>query len=632
LSICKNTYKALSSKLSSKAKSQYGDAKTVTATTILENQPYPQGEMELNIKNGKRLVWIAWAIELTAASIGLFIGITTAIASIDYYNSLEGAGALTGNTFSNVFVGAAPFIIIAAVELTKIPLVLGFYRVKSFVWRCLFVATLMLLIFVTFETLFNGLERQFSATESKISIPKRALQVERANSADLEKRLNEVNTRTVEDIEQDYLNKINQELDDRKQALDSARNQKEKETAVIRNQLTSLTEQSINVSDIGGLNSRLDRARGDLDKLEARYSAANKDLRTSRENLFSDHGIQLQQLESEENEAVGNKGLFASESGIREGFKEKRLQLVLAKNQTLGAIEQEISDLESTYRADRDKIGEQITAAENNLSSSQSYQSGSLQNNFDQLNKQIERINSSFSVSQDDIVSRSDLRIENLNSQKEAIVNLQKQRELELPNIENAILDSRSRIVSTEESINAAAQGNNIYRMTQKIYGHEKASLVKEEELRVVMFVWFGTIAFIAATVGSVIALAGFIMQDPQSFKGHSTSIRSVLADLIRAISSHYRNRRVGLIRSSFRRLIVDMRKYLRSPRVRFKEIKVREIVEKPVPGPERIVYKEVPKEIVRKELVYVPVYHSMDAKNIAEVQTLASKEEEETT
>ncbi len=38
-------------------------------------------------------------------------------------------------------------------------------------------------------------------------------------------------------------------------------------------------------------------------------------------------------------------------------------------------------------------------------------------------------------------------------------------------------------------------------------------------------------------------------------------------------------------------------------------EIKVPEVVIKEVPGPEKIVFKEVPKEIIRKEIVYVPLY-----------------------
>ena len=135
-----------------------------------------QAQIELNKKYGGRLVAIAWTIEIIAASIGLFIGISSAISSIAYYQGLEGSEVMIGSTFTNTFIGAAPFIIIAAVELTKIPLALGFYRTKRLVWRLLFLVTLLLLVFVTFETMYNGLERNFSALESKIQEPRRQFQ------------------------------------------------------------------------------------------------------------------------------------------------------------------------------------------------------------------------------------------------------------------------------------------------------------------------------------------------------------------------------------------------------------------------------------------------------------------------
>ena len=100
-----------------------------------------QSQIELNKQYGKNLVRIAWAIEIVAASIGLFIGVSSAYTTIGYYADMEDA-VQTGNVFTNVFIGAAPFIIIAAVELTKIPLALGFYRTKRLVWRLLFLVTL----------------------------------------------------------------------------------------------------------------------------------------------------------------------------------------------------------------------------------------------------------------------------------------------------------------------------------------------------------------------------------------------------------------------------------------------------------------------------------------------------------
>ena len=108
---------------------------------------------ELNKIYGKRLVMLAWGIEIIAAIIGLFIGISSALFSIEYYSELD-ESVIVGNTFSNVFVGAAPFIIIAIVELTKIPLALGFYKAQKTIWKILFLGTLLMLVLITFQTMF----------------------------------------------------------------------------------------------------------------------------------------------------------------------------------------------------------------------------------------------------------------------------------------------------------------------------------------------------------------------------------------------------------------------------------------------------------------------------------------------
>ena len=135
---------------------------------------------ELNKIYGKRLVMLAWGIEIIAAIIGLFIGISSALFSIEYYSELD-ESVIVGNTFSNVFVGAAPFIIIAIVELTKIPLALGFYKAQKIIWKILFLGTLLMLVLITFQTMFNGLERNFSALESKIQKPRSEFQNKKRN-------------------------------------------------------------------------------------------------------------------------------------------------------------------------------------------------------------------------------------------------------------------------------------------------------------------------------------------------------------------------------------------------------------------------------------------------------------------
>ena len=60
---------------------------------------------------------------------------------------------------------------------------------------------------------------------------------------------------------------------------------------------------------------------------------------------------------------------------------------------------------------------------------------------------------------------------------------------------------------------------------------------------------------------------------------------------------------------------MLDIRKRLRSPVIKYEKVQVPYEVEKikEVPGPEKVVYKEVPKEIVKNEIVYVPLYSVED-------------------
>ena len=69
-----------------------------------------------------------------------------------------------------------------------------------------------------------------------------------------------------------------------------------------------------------------------------------------------------------------------------------------------------------------------------------------------------------------------------------------------------------------ENNINVEARGNNIYRITARFYDRESAADIRVEELKVVVNIWFGSIALIAALVGTILALAGYVLQDPDSY------------------------------------------------------------------------------------------------------------------
>ncbi|MCH9845769.1 MAG: hypothetical protein K0U39_09720 [Alphaproteobacteria bacterium] len=103
---------------------------------------------ETQAKYGKNVYRIAWVIEILAAFVGLFFAWTTAWYAYTTFDDI---------TWVSAIGGALPFIIIAIMEPTKIFLASGLYHAKSIIWKSVFLGGLCLLIFVTFETIYNGL-------------------------------------------------------------------------------------------------------------------------------------------------------------------------------------------------------------------------------------------------------------------------------------------------------------------------------------------------------------------------------------------------------------------------------------------------------------------------------------------
>ena len=107
-------------------------------------------------KYGRIIYYVAWAVEIGAALVGLFLALNLALIA---YNKLPGIEQ-TFFSQARAFGGALPFVIIALIEPTKIYLASGLYHAKPMGWKLLFSFGLLALTFVTFETMYNGLVQQ----------------------------------------------------------------------------------------------------------------------------------------------------------------------------------------------------------------------------------------------------------------------------------------------------------------------------------------------------------------------------------------------------------------------------------------------------------------------------------------
>ena len=570
-----------------------------------------QSQIELNKQYGKNLVRIAWGIEIIAASIGLFIGVSSAYSTIEYYSKMEDA-IRTGNVFTNVFIGAAPFIIIAAVELTKIPLALGFYRTKRLVWRLLFLVTLFMLVFVTFETLFNGLERNFSALESEIQKPRNAYKEQKAKLANMQTSIDEATARTVEQINEDFAVKISEAATEGRANISSIEDERDAEIKKIDEQINRLSESLTVAADASGLQQKVDRIRSDIkaarENATAQIQSERDAVSTSLENI----DITIQKIDENMTSEMNNKGFLTSASGIRAAAKEIRDIQLANKKQISESLEAKINDIDTQLQAYILAQNIELKSSEANLTTSQASMSGMLGRNLDTLQARVDDKMQQYSKLIEESNISSNKNIERIETEREAAKGIQSNREKSLPALEQQRMVIRAEIIKLENKINMEASKNNIYRITGRFYDRESAAEITVEELKVVTSIWFGSIALIASLVGAVLALAGFVLQDPESYKpvlNKKRPFQNAARGILIRLRKFYTSRKTGVLRTTLRSLLVDIRRWMRAPRIKYVEVKVPHEVIKEVPGPERVVYKEVPKEIIKNEIVYVPLY-----------------------
>lgn len=586
-----------------------------------------QAQIELNKVYGKRLIIIAWIIEIVAASIGLFIGISSAIYGLQFYDE----GSMLGNKFTDTFIGAAPFVIIAAVELTKIPLALGFYRTKRLGWRLIFLLTLFLLVFVTFETIFNGLERNFSTLESDIEKPRREFQEKSDRLANLESNLLRINSRTTEQLDTDYSLKISEQETERNDQLLVLNNARDEEITSVNAQIEKAISAYGVIADTRGSQQKANRLREDIKEAQSNAKEEIKQLNETASKRLEEIEILIGQIDKNMTQELLNKGVFQSSNAIRTAAKELRDPLINEKVQLQSDLKSSVDNIQDGLdELEQDKSAE-LEIAETDLLTAQGRDSGTLQNNVAQLQARIDTISRSYSNRIDDANALIDKRISGIERELGEAKVIQRQRQENIPRIENDSEAIRSDLVSLEKEINIKARGNNIYRITGRFYDRDSAADILVEELKVVSTIWFGSIALIAALVGPILALAGFVLEDPESYRpilNKKKPIRRAIRGVLLRLRTFYKTRRTGVIRRSLRALLVDIRKWFRAPRIKFKEVKVpHEVIrEVPVPGPEKIIYKEVPKEIIKSEIVYVPLYSVEEGTILSEKEKYSTK------
>ena len=104
---------------------------------------------------GKKLIYFAWGIEILVALVGLTMAML--FFFIKGQSGAETGTLEIGKNLDNYIVGLA-FVVVAVMELTKIPLATACYYAAKWTWRTIFIVALIAVNYSTFETIIQGFE------------------------------------------------------------------------------------------------------------------------------------------------------------------------------------------------------------------------------------------------------------------------------------------------------------------------------------------------------------------------------------------------------------------------------------------------------------------------------------------
>ena len=605
---------------------------------------------------GRKLFIAAWAVELLAASLGLLI------AGFVAYDAYSQNPDHSGNSLLNAVMGALPFVLIAVIELTKIPLASGLYRVRHYGWKLFIFIALFALMMVTFETMFTGLERQMTNITARITDRKTEIQQIESSIRETERQIKQISDRSIESETNDINSRIAQTKEDGEQKLINLATIHSIAVNAIDQQIASLTNEQSKLqnsatstfdSDIKSANERIDRLEGQIDQVSSEepsdprvtaLETKNNEIRrlmSETEDWFKSNDedrIKNAQLRID----ALQDGIFGSET--RNNYQKWRQQQdaeIASNNSEIRTLQTALRDQRKQLSEDELRIREELDGEINNRQSIQLQRAatiGTLLSNpptpelvligasLAQARADLDAERKKYSQSSEDIRGETQAAQTLLVEQRskiEANINDEKQS---VSGLQDSITKHRTEIVNIQNVIRQVARNNQVYRFAQK-WGtvnedtgqreaYEDIEQVTEKDLTFVGAIWFGSIAVICATIGTVLALIANIMIDPDAFveKQKSRKVQPVQ----RGLRLLFLLARKKLLK---RRDVIERERIVEVEKLIEVEKEVEKIVEKIVEV-EKIIEKVIEKEVERfvPEIIPIPIFLPNDTDHEVEM------------
>jgi len=575
------------------------------------------------MSNGKKLYRAAWAIEILAATIGLGVALVQGIMSYESFgDEISGFRAM-----SEIVLAVFPFFMVAIVELLKIPIVYLVYTSPSFFQKLFFIVILSGLTFITFETVSGGFERQYTNLIREMSAPIAEIKQNDDDILSLESEIttwSRANETTISDKYVQLFNDRKVEYENLKLNLNERLKQmlggsEARELANKEAELQALEEEFNNAKEqfnrsAQSKQSSSDKRRESLNarvaKIESRIDKNRQAIKDGcQSTIFFDSCSPEAESAQIENQSLKNELISInsqlSDTSSSFDLNEEENKLINKYEKRRSNIKREISRLKSIIANNNSdnplvkEIESQLTNADKeyqqqikDLTLLRSEEMEIIKNSKENIEKNRQEINKlnkenrdlSQSIADKATINQlyrfSEYWLKVFRDDKVCAERTPSTNPAPASNIEEFSITEYAK--STFNKIITPADENCKKWVQNAPLTHQEIS----DNVPKVAFIWFGSLAFLVAIMGIVVAYGSFILQYPRQ--------KHYLRE-----DSHWNFFR------TLRRLFAAWFKKIRKPRP-VKNIKVEVIKEVPV---ERIAITEVPVEVVKKEVVHTPIY-----------------------
>lgn len=408
----------------------------------------------------------AWALEITAAALGLVTGIALGYQAF----TAADAGSVTS---MDLALASAPFLMVAIAELTKIPAATLLFSAR-WRWKPFVFVFLIALAGITFETVFLGLER--AATLRQLRYEDIANDIKRTEAE------NVILARRIADLAAiDQVKLMQEELNRLSEQANASRRDRRAEIEEVEKQFDGLASSP----QVLQIRSQLDTKSTERDRLiDQRDRAFDRDV-----------GAFERQRES-----FVERIRIATAAGDTRSAREAQERLDRLTNPRPG-IEQQFNPRIAVLDAELATIRASLEKAQSDALASNTTERRQLEARRDELQRRLDSETTEWANRQSDARRQLTLAQDSEAGKRAQI------QESEAKRSANA-----ARLADLEARRIELARTDQIRRIAARVYG-VRPETVSDDQAGFIGVVWFGSLAALAALAGPITAIVALSLQ-----------------------------------------------------------------------------------------------------------------------